>query len=87
MQSFKGAFPDLRIDIRSQVADEERVVAEFVAVGTHTGPLETPAGAVAATGRKVTFTVCEVWDIKAGRLIGLRNYQDMGSILRQLGVM
>lgn len=87
MQSFKGAFPDLRIQLRSQLADETRVAAEIVGVATHTGPLQTPNGKIPATGRKVTFTACEVWDIQAGLLVGLRNYQDMGSVLRQLGVM
>src|SRR6185295_7637289 len=39
MLGFKRAFPDLRIEIRSQTADAQRVSAEIVAVGTHSGPL------------------------------------------------
>ena len=85
MSSFTTAFPDLRIETRRQVADAARVTAEFVGYGTHKGPLMTPAGPIPASGKKVVFTVCEVWDIRDGKLAGLRNYQDAGSILRQIG--
>lgn len=87
MAGFKTAFPNLTIRLKSQVADDTRVSAEFTAVGTHSGPLMTPTGPVAATNREVTFTVCEVWDIRDGKLAGLRNYQDIGSVLRQIGVV
>src|SRR5690242_4758046 len=85
MSAFTTAFPDIRIEVKRQVADDSRVVAELIAHGTHKGPLLTPGGAIPATGKKVTFTVCEVWDIDAGKLVGLRNYQDAASILRQIG--
>ncbi len=74
--AFTTAFPDIRIETRRQVADGERVVAAFVAYGTHDGPLMTPMGPIPPPGRKVVFTVCEVWDIRGGKLVGLRNYQD-----------
>ena len=85
LTAFTTAFPDIRIEPRRQVADETRVAAEFVAYGTHKGPLMTPAGPIPPTGKKVVFTVCEVWDFRDGKLAGLRNYQDAGSILRQIG--
>jgi steroid delta-isomerase-like uncharacterized protein len=85
MLGFKRAFPDLRIEIRSQTADAQRVSAEIVAVGTQSGPLQTPQGPLPATGRRVTFTACEVWDIREGRIVAIRNYQDIGSVLRQMG--
>jgi len=87
MLGFKRAFPDLRIEIRSQTADAQRVSAEIVAVGTHSGPLETPHGALPATGRRVTFTVCEVWDVRDGKIAAIRNYQDIGTVLRQIGAV
>lgn len=88
MQDFKRAFPDLRVtDIIHQVATDDAVVNEFRAKGTHMGPLMTPSGEVPLTGRTVEFTVCEVWEIRDGKLASLRNYQDAASILRQLGVV
>ena len=86
MQGFKGAFPDLRIAVTNQVATEDSVVNEFTARGTHTGPLQTPAGAIPPTGRTVDFVVCEVWTMKNGQLITLHNYQDAASIMRQIGL-
>ena len=87
MQGFKGAFPDIRISVTNQVATEEQVVSEFTARGTHTGPLQTPAGAVPPTGRTVDFIVCEVMRVKNGRITSLHNYQDAASIMRQLGLI
>jgi steroid delta-isomerase-like uncharacterized protein len=87
MQGFKGAFPDIRISVTNQVATDDQVVSEFTARGTHTGPLQTPAGAIPATGRTVDFIVCEVMRVKNGRIVSLHNYQDAASIIRQLGLV
>lgn len=87
MQGFKGAFPDIRISVTNQVATDEQVVSEFTARGTHTGPLQTPAGAIPPTGRTVDFIVCEVIRVKNGRIASLHNYQDAASIMRQLGLV
>jgi steroid delta-isomerase-like uncharacterized protein len=87
MQSFKGAFPDIRISVTNQVATDDQVVSEFMARGTHTGPLQTPAGAIPPTGRTVDFIVCEVIQVKHGRITSLHNYQDATSIMRQLGLV
>lgn len=86
MQGFKGAFPDLQINITHQVATENEVVSEFTARGTQTGPMLTPAGEIPPTGRTVDFIVCEVWSVKNGKVASIRNYQDAASIMRQLGL-
>jgi steroid delta-isomerase-like uncharacterized protein len=87
MQGFKGAFPDIRISVTNQVATDDQVVSEFTARGTHTGPLQTPAGAIPPTGRTVDFIVCEVMRVKNGQIVSLHNYQDAASIMRQLGLV
>jgi steroid delta-isomerase-like uncharacterized protein len=87
MMGFKSAFPNLRIDITNQVATEDQVVNEFIARGTHTGPLQTPAGEIPPTGRTVDFVVCEVLRIKDGKVASLHNYQDAASLMRQLGLL
>lgn len=85
MSGFTTAFPDIKIAVNNQVADDAQVASEFAAVGTHRGVLPTPAGDVAPTGRTVEFSVCEVWTIRDGKVASLRNYQDAASIMRQLG--
>jgi steroid delta-isomerase-like uncharacterized protein len=87
LQGFHSAFPDIHITITNQVATDDQVVTEFTARGTHTRPLLTPAGEVPPTGRVVDFTVCEVWRVKDGRLASLHNYQDVASMMRQLGLI
>jgi len=87
MQGFKGAFPDLIIQVQNQVSHGNQIVSELTARGTHTGPLMTPAGIVPPTGKIVDFTVCEVLELREGKVAKLRNYQDGASIMRQLGLM
>ncbi len=87
MQSFKSAFPDIRIEHKTILSQGNRVAVEFTAVGTHQGALQTPAGPIPATGKTVTFTVAEFLEWEDGKLLSLHNYQDAGSILRQIGVM
>jgi steroid delta-isomerase-like uncharacterized protein len=87
MKNFKTAFPDVEIEVNNQIASGDYVVNEFVGRGTHTGPLESPAGTIPPTGRRVTFTVCEVQRFRNGKLASLHNYQDMVSLLRQLGLI
>ena len=87
MRSHKTAFPDVRIEVTNQIAADTYVVNEFVAHGTHTGPLLTPAGTIPPTGCRVTFTVCEVCQFRGGKLTSVHNYQDMVALLRQLGLI
>jgi steroid delta-isomerase-like uncharacterized protein len=86
MQNLLTAFPDLKIEVVNQVADDSQVASEFTALGTHTGPLETPMGTIPPTGKTVVFTVCEVWKFRDGKIASVHNYQDSASLLRQLGL-
>lgn len=88
MQGFRTAFPDIVIRHTNVFAGEDHVAAEFVWSGTHTGPLSTPAGNIPPTGKKVSDgKVCEIITWREGRATRLVNYQDFGSVLRQLGIM
>lgn len=87
LASFKQAFPDLTVKVENQVATEDQVVSECSWTGTHTGLLRSPAGEIPPTGKAVTGAVfCEVWEIRAGKVASLRNYQDVTTWLRQLGL-
>ncbi len=87
MRGFKDAFPDLNVMVTNQVATDNQVVNECTWTGTHTGPLQSPAGAIPPTGKRAEGArFCEVWTISDGRLTRLVNYQDAASWLRQLGL-
>jgi steroid delta-isomerase-like uncharacterized protein len=85
MGAFLAAFPDLRISLTNQVATDDYVVNEFTATGVHNGPLQTPAGPIPATGKRIDLTVCEVLKMRDGKVAKLTNYQDAATILRQIG--
>jgi steroid delta-isomerase-like uncharacterized protein len=88
MQGFKTAFPDIVIHHTNAFAAGDQVAVEFTWSGTHTGPLATPAGSIPPTGRKVSDgKVCEIMTWRDGRVTRIVNYQDFGSVLRQLGVL
>lgn len=87
MKSFRTAFPDIALEWTRAEETRDGVVAEFRWRGTHRGPLETPAGTIAPTGRAVEGArVCEVITLRDGMLARIANYQDLGSWMRQIGV-
>ncbi len=88
MSGFKTAFPDMVIKHTVVFEDAEGNVAlEFEGDGTHTGPLVGPGGVIPPTGKKVKFIVCETHRIVDGKIVSIHNYQDSGSLMRQLGLM
>lgn len=87
MMNFKNSFPNIKLAVQNQIVDGDSVVTEFMAVGTHTGPLMTPSGEIPPTGRTAEWPVCEVCRFRNGKLVSLHNYQDFGSVLQQLGLM
>ena len=88
MSGFKTAFPDLVIKHTNVFAGSDGYVAlEFEADGTQTGPLAGPGGTIPPTGKKVKFIVCEIHQVVNGKIVSIHNYQDSGSLMRQLGLM
>jgi steroid delta-isomerase-like uncharacterized protein len=83
---FVTAFPDLTQDVRLLVDAGEYAFAEVVARGTHTGPLATPEGEIAPTGRTIEVPFCVVMRARNGLLIDGREYYDAATLLGQLGL-
>jgi predicted ester cyclase len=50
-----GAFPDYRITIEEQIAEGDKVATVWSGSGTHEGEWQSPAGAIAPTGRQVRW--------------------------------
>ena len=83
-KGFLDAFPDLLLEIVHHYAVSGDIsVIEFVGSGTHTGDL----GGIPATGRTVRMTVCDVIEVKDGKIYREREYYDTLSLMQQLGVM
>jgi predicted ester cyclase len=86
-RGFVTAFPDSQMTVTA-VAESGNVVAvEGVYTGTHTGPLATPHGEVAPTGRPLSLPLCDMFEIEAGRIVAIRAYYDQMTFAAQLGLI
>ena len=79
------AAPDCEIEIAELTPGPNVVTAEFIARGTHSGPLSTPKGEIPPSNNKVELRLCDVIRIREGRAYGSRIYFDMLSLMRQVG--
>jgi steroid delta-isomerase-like uncharacterized protein len=75
---------DGRVEVSAQLPGEEGVTNENIFRGTHTGPLPTPTGALAATGQSFELPFVEVWRIREGKIASIHGYVDSGTLMRQL---
>jgi len=80
-------FPDGRVTIDRVIESGDHVVVEFTGRGTHTGTLATSMGDIPATGRSMTLQLCDVMEIKDGKVQSQTTYFDTGSMMAQLGLM
>jgi steroid delta-isomerase-like uncharacterized protein len=84
-QGWAAAFPDSKATFHGALVSGDNVVLELTWRGTHTGPLETPAGRLAATGRSIEMRACAVVGMAGGKAQSMRQYFDMVTMMRQLG--
>ena len=74
------AFPDIRFEIISMVAEGDRVFAHIVGRGTHSGDF---AG-VGATGRRVTTVGMSTLRIADGKVAERWNVTDFAGLMQQI---
>ena len=86
-KAWAQAFPDSKGTIQNaRATGDGTVVLELTWKGTHKGPLQTPAGPIAPTGKAIDIRACAVLEIAGERARAERHYFDMATLLRQLGV-
>lgn len=81
------AFPDGQVEVMRTIAEGDHVVVLFRGRGTHTGTLRSAAGEIPATGKQVTLDLCDVYEIRGGKVKTNWTYFDSGALLTQLGLM
>ena len=89
MNYFKAsrrAFPDQANEPILLRAMEDAVLAEFWLTGTHQGPIQTPQGELAPTGKKIRVRMAAIFEFAPGGtgIVCERVYFDSATILRQL---
>ncbi len=80
-------FPDGRVTIDRATESGDFVTVQHTGTGTQTGTLRGPGGDIPATGRSVILHLCDVHQIKNGKIRSMQSYFDSASLLTQLGVM
>jgi steroid delta-isomerase-like uncharacterized protein len=85
-QGWAEAIPDSKASFDNAVASENTVLLELTWRGTHSGPLQTPKGSFAATGKKIEIRACAVIELLNGKAKAQRHYFDMATLLQQLGI-
>ena len=80
-EAWTGAFPDWRFDLRTLVAEADRVVAHMPYSGTQRGRIL----GVPATGRSCTVDEIVIFRIVDGRIAEAWEVYDEAGMWRQLG--
>ena len=83
MESFAGAFADGRMQVQRVFVHGDAAVAEIVFRGTHTGELS----GIAPTGRRIEVRICNVVEVRDGKVLEEREYFDMLHLMSQLGAV
>jgi steroid delta-isomerase-like uncharacterized protein len=83
-QGWAKAFPDSKATFHGALVSGNTVVLEVTWKGTHQGPLATPTGSMAATGKTINIRACVIAEITGGKTRLQRQYFDMATLLQQL---
>ena len=82
------AFPDYRLTIEEQIAEEDKVATVWAGRGTHQGEWESPAGSIAPTGREVRWKGTTTLRLSEGKISDvIASSWDHLGILQQLGAV
>jgi steroid delta-isomerase-like uncharacterized protein len=79
------AFPDSKGSFEGSHVAGETVVLELTWRGTHKGPLQTPKGSIAATGKSIEIRACAVVQLAGEKARSQRHYFDMATLFQQIG--
>jgi predicted ester cyclase len=79
---FRAALPDWHSDVIQTIAEDDLVVENFVARGTHRGPL---MGA-APTNREIALAGINIFRLKDGRIVERWGRLDQLGLMQQLGL-
>ena len=82
-QSFRNAFPDLKVTVEDTVSEGDKVVARCTVRGTHTGE----GIGIAPTEQPVEFSGICIVRVKDGQVVEAWNNFDFMKMFQQMGVM
>ena len=80
-QMYARAFPDGKLEIKRTYTQGDVAIVEMTAHGTHKGELM----GIAPTGRPVEILICNIIEVRNGKIYREREYMDMLSMMVQIG--
>ena len=75
------AFPDMKVDLDTMVADEDSIGFAYTLTGTHQAPLM----GIPATGKKVSIRGMQISKFRDGKMVERWGSSDQLGILQQIG--
>jgi predicted ester cyclase len=81
------ACPDGRLTVRNELVSGQWLVEEVLFEGTHQGPMDTQAGTLSATGKKLAIKAVMITRYESDLALETRLYFDQIDVLNQLGAM
>ena len=78
-----SAIPDIHFTLTSAAADSDRAALEWTMTGTHKGDLP----GLPATGKPFSVRGATVYEIAADKISVVRDYWDLATLLRQVGLL
>jgi steroid delta-isomerase-like uncharacterized protein len=83
----RRALPDARFTLHSVIESGDVAAVEYTLSGTHLGPMATPGGEIAATGKPLSMDGAVFARLDAqGEVIAEHRYYDVAGMLAQLGL-
>jgi steroid delta-isomerase-like uncharacterized protein len=82
-KAYASAFTDGTIDVTYVHSSRDHAVCEFIARGTHDGNLK----GIAPSGRQVEIRICNVMELRNGKVYREREYFDVMSLMIQIGAI
>lgn len=82
LREFSTAFPDFQVTIDDLLADDEVVMYEWTATGTH----EAEYQGIPPTGRELDFTGMGKVLVSDGKIQEVRTYYNRQTVFEQLGL-
>jgi ketosteroid isomerase-like protein len=87
LAGYRLAFPDMKHHVKRHVESGDTIAIELEVTGTHTGPMQTPAGTIAPTGKKLTWESCDWIRVKGGKVLSWVVYHDSVPFLTAMGML
>jgi predicted ester cyclase len=87
MLFFVESFPDMRVEVTNVFATEDQVNLECTLRWNDIGPLYLSSGALPGMRRSGELRCCFVYQIRNGKIVSLHSYDDMLTMMEQLGLV